>query len=147
MIVDHIRNLELYLGISEDIRLCLEYLKQTDFRKEEFAKKQLSPNIVAGYSEYTTKTKEERGWEAHDHCIDIQYVERGQEVLYYNNREHLDFVRKVEGKDKLVYAGEGNRMILESGYFAILFPEDTHISKVYDREPSQVHKVVFKISL
>jgi YhcH/YjgK/YiaL family protein len=147
MIVDNINNSSLYEGISPEIARCLSYIKNTGLDSMEPFRKDLDESITVSFSESDTKAFDEKSWEAHDHCIDIQYVVDGRESLAYANRLQLKFVEKAEGKDKLVYTGDGARLLLEKGFFAILFPEDAHKSKLHARGPQKVLKLVFKIKI
>ena len=78
MIYDKIDNLETYAGISEDIRIGLEFLRDA---KPDLANGvyQLNPRVKAIVSEYETKPQNENGFEAHRQYIDIQYTLKGQE--------------------------------------------------------------------
>lgn len=80
MIYDKIDNLKLYAGISEDIRLGLEWLRDVnpDIEKGEY---ELSPRVKAIVFEYTTKEVNENGYEAHRDYIDIQYLISGSERI------------------------------------------------------------------
>jgi YhcH/YjgK/YiaL family protein len=147
MIVDKISNAVLYEGISSEIAKCFSYIKNADFDSMTPFRKDLNEKITVVFSENNTKAFDEKSWEAHDHCIDLQYVAEGCESLAYANRSQLKFVEKTEGKDKLVYTGDGARILLEKGFFVILFPEDGHKSKLHAGGPQKVQKLVFKIKI
>ena len=62
MIYDKIDNLEIYAGISEDIRLGLEWLRDVNPEIEKGVY-ELSPRVKAIVSEYITKEVNENGYE------------------------------------------------------------------------------------
>lgn len=64
MIYDKIDNLETYIGLSEGIRLGLEWLRDVN-PAIEIGVYELSPKVRAIVSEYTTKEVNEYGYEAH----------------------------------------------------------------------------------
>lgn len=68
--------MELYAGISKDLRLGLEYLKNV-LPDVELGVHELSPRVKAIVSEYTTKEENANGYEAHRKFIDIQYLLKG----------------------------------------------------------------------
>lgn len=147
MIIDRIENAHLYQGISPEVSACLEYLALKQYPLEVTPRFQVTERSSFNVSRYVTKPLEERAWEAHDHCIDLQFVIRGRETISYANRQQMEYCGKTEGKDHLCYEGEGAVLPLEEGYFCILFPEDVHRTKTMAEEPCEVVKGVFKIKL
>lgn len=147
MIIDKLENIGLYENLNPQIQAFFEYASAFDYHGKENFKEKLSKMLSISFSKYTTKAFDEKGWEAHDHCIDIQLVLAGTETLAYANREQLNFVEKAEGKDKLVYTGDGSRFKLGEGYFAIIFPQDGHKTKLNYGEESEVIKLIGKVSI
>ena len=94
MVYDKIDNLEVYAGISEDIRIGLEYLHNIK-SDVEIGVHELSPRVKAIVSEYTTKLENEYGYEAHRKFIDIQYLISGKEKVccmpleYQKRQKHM----------------------------------------------------------
>ena len=80
MIYDKIDNLEIYAGMSEDIRVGLEYLRDVS-PDVEIGVYEITPRVKAIVSEYTTKEINENGYEAHREYIDIQYLISGEEMV------------------------------------------------------------------
>lgn len=88
MVYDKIDNLEIYAGISDDIRTGLEWLRDVNpaIKKGVY---ELSPRVKAIVSEYTTKLDNEYGYEAHRQFIDIQYLISGKEKVCFLPLEYL----------------------------------------------------------
>lgn len=150
MIYDKIDNLRIYAGISEDIRLGLEWLRDVnpDIEKGVY---ELSPRVKAIVSEYTTKEVNENGYEAHRDYIDIQYLISGQEKICCLPLEYLKET-KAYNKDidaafyEEVYV-QTQEMAIGNGYFAIFFPQDGHMPGLCVDISKMVRKVVIKVKL
>jgi YhcH/YjgK/YiaL family protein len=148
MIYDKIDNQEIYAGIAEDIRLGLEWLRDVnpDIEKGLY---ELSPQIKAIVSEYTTKEMNENGYEAHRDYIDIQYLLRGREKICCLPLEYLKQTKVYTKEIDAAFYEESDthpqEMIIGNGYFAILYPQDGHMPCLCLNEPMIVKKVVIKV--
>lgn len=150
MIYDKIDNLGIYAGISEDIRLGLEWLRDVnpDIEKGVY---ELSSRVKAIVSEYTTKEVNENGYEAHRDYIDIQYLLKGNEVIC---SLPLDYLKEIKAynpeNDASFYVESGENpqeLLLGNGYFAILFPQDGHMPCLCAEDTQNVKKVVVKVKI
>jgi YhcH/YjgK/YiaL family protein len=87
-------------------------------------------NVYALVMQYTPAEKETPRFETHDRYIDIQCMLRGSEYQWYLPRSELrDATQYNEEKDFTLYSfsGEGSRLMLNPGDFAVYFPEDGHL--------------------
>ncbi len=150
MIYDKINNIETYAGISEDIRVGLEYLREV---KMDIAvgSYQINPRVKAIVSEYETKIVNEFGYEAHRDNIDIQYLISGKEMI---NSLPLEYLKETKPYNKEIDAAfyeevevKPQELLLGHGYFAILFPQDGHMPQLCVSKPENVKKVVIKVKL
>lgn len=150
MIYDKINNIETYAGISEDIRVGLEYLREVklDIAVGSY---QINPRVKAIVSEYETKIVNEFGYEAHRDCIDIQYLISGKEII---NSLPLEYLKETKPYDKEKDAAfyeatniKPQELLLGNGYFAILFPQDGHMPQLCIDAPMPVKKVVLKVKV
>lgn len=150
MIYDNIDNLELYAGISEDIRIGLEYLHdlKPDIEKGVY---ELTPRVKAIVSEYSTKEENEYGYEAHRDYIDIQYLVSGSEEICCLPLEYLKETKPYNKEIDAAFYDEAEvkpqELLLGNGYFAVLFPQDGHMPQLCVDEPSLVKKVVVKVKI
>ncbi len=78
MIYDNIKNIETYKGVSPDIYAGLKFLAgaTADIAIGTYP---INEHVKAIVSEYPTVESFERGYEAHQHVIDIQYPIKGLE--------------------------------------------------------------------
>ncbi len=150
MIYDKIDNWNLYAGISEDLRLGLEYLMSVS-PDVELGVHELSPRVKAIVSEYTTKEENENGYEAHREWIDIQYLLKGSEKICCLPLEYLKETKAYDaGKDAAFYEETGiagQEMLVGNGYFAVFFPQDGHKPGLCAEECEAVKKVVVKVKI
>ncbi len=148
MIYDKIDNLEIYAGISEDIRLGLEWLRDVnpDIEKGVY---ELSPRVKAIVSEYTTKEVNENGYEAHREYIDIQYLLKGSEKICCLPLEYLKETKSYKAEIDAAFYDEKNvkpqEVVIGNGYFAVYFPQDGHMPCLNTYVLETVKKVVVKV--
>lgn len=148
MIYDKIDNQGIYAGISEDIRLGLEWLRDVnpDIEKGFY---ELSPRVKAIVSEYTTKEVNENGYEAHRDYIDIQYLISGKEKICCLPLEYLKETKAYNKDIDAAFYMEANvkrqEMIIGNGYFAIFFLQDGHMPCLSVDDTLEVRKIVIKV--
>lgn len=150
MIYDKIDNLEIYAGISEDIRLGLEWLRDVnpDIEKGVY---EISPRVKAIVSDYTTKEVNENGYEAHKEYIDIQYLLKGKEKICCLPLEYLKETKPYNKEIDAAFYDESSvksqELVIGNGYFAIFYPLDGHMPGLDILEPIDVKKVVVKVKI
>lgn len=150
MIYDNINNLGLYTGVSENIRIGLEYLRDLNPDIENGVY-ELSPRVKAIVSEYTTKEENEYGYEAHWEYVDIQYVISGTEKIcclplgYL--KEKKPYNKKLDAAFFVEKALKPQELLIGNGYFAIFFPQDGHKPLLCVGRPCPVKKVVVKVKI
>ncbi|MBO6523639.1 MAG: YhcH/YjgK/YiaL family protein [Balneolaceae bacterium] len=150
MIVDTIKNIDLYKGLSEDVYTGLEYIRDVnpDIALGEY---QVSENVKAIVSEYETIENFERGYEAHKHVIDIQYPLKGLERVKWSPIQDMEVnIPYDENKDRTFYKKphpQATYVDIGSGIFAIMFPEDGHGPQHFVNEPLLIKKLTMKIAI
>ena len=148
MIYDKIDNLEIYAGISEDIRLGLEWLRDVnpDIDKGVY---EISPRVKAIVSEYTTKEANENGYEAHRVYIDIQFLLKGSEKICCLPLEYLKETKHYNAEIDASFYEESvvkpQEMLIGNGFFAVFFPQEGHMPGLRDGNCKDVKKIVIKI--
>ena len=148
MIYDKIDNLEIYSGISENIRLGLEWLRDVnpDIAKGVY---ELSPRVKAIVSEYTTKMINENGYEAHREYIDIQYLLKGSEKICCLPLEFLKETKAYKAEIDVAFYEEAGvkpqEMLIGNGYFAVFWLHDGHMPCLCVDVQKEVKKIVVKI--
>lgn len=150
MIYDKIDNLENYAGISEDMRMGLEWLRDVSPSIEKGVY-MISPRVKAIVSEYTTKELNENGYEAHRDWIDIQYLIKGEERVRCLPLEFLTesqpYNESIDASFYIEHGIKGHDLVIGSGYFAVLFPQDGHMPGLMIGCPEKVKKAVVKVAI
>lgn len=149
MIYDKIDHIETYKGLSEDLYLGLEFLKNATPDLENGVH-ELNPRVKAIVSEYETKEVNENGFEAHKKFIDIQYVLQGAEKVCCLPLDQLqERIPYKEENDAAFYTSNGKpiEMVIGDGSFAVFFPQDGHMPCLCMEEPTIVKKVVIKVKI
>jgi len=93
-----------------------------------------------------------RSPEAHQKFVDIQFMFKGTERIGFL-RKHDKLVVKeedIDTRDLILYeneVGEESFVALQSGDFAVFFPEDVHRPLCVNHEKMMVRKVVVKVAV
>ena len=147
MIYDKITNIGEY-NICESVKNFIHGLS-IDI---ETGKKIISPDTYANIEEYTTKLRENCRLEAHKKYTDIQILLEGPEELAFTNIDGLKISEDYNAERDIMFFECPdrvlNKVVLKSGYFALLTPDEAHQPQVaYNNQPSRVKKVVIKLSV
>jgi YhcH/YjgK/YiaL family protein len=149
MIFDQLKNACLYFSLSERMKKALEYLGTTNFSTMEPGKIEIDgDDIFAIVQHYDTKPITSGKWESHKKYIDIQYIVSGKEKIGYSHSNKTIVTQPYHAEKDVQYLkGEGNFLIVEAGYFAILFPSDVHMPGIAINLSTPVTKVVIKVKV
>jgi YhcH/YjgK/YiaL family protein len=150
MIVDQLKNIELYKGISSDIYAGLQFLRNVT-PDIDLGVYPVNENVKAIVSEYETIACFERGYEAHKHVIDIQYPICGIERVKWSPVENMEInIPYDEDKDRIFYKNpsqQGTHVDIGNSVFAVMFPEDGHSPQHYVEKPELIKKITVKVSI
>jgi len=150
MILDQLKNIDIYKGISPDIYAGLQFLQQAmpDIEPGTYI---INGNTKAIVSEYETIADFSRGYEAHKHVIDIQYPVRGLERVKWSPINGMNVnIPYDEAKDRTFYkdpSPHGTHVDIGEGIFAIMFPDDGHGPQHYIDKPETIKKITVKIAI
>ena len=113
----------------------------------ENGKYELGDTCYASVSEYETKKDEEIVYEAHEQYIDVQYLISGREIVWLTSKENSACIREYDkvGDYALYKSVRAEPIILPSGFFLVLQPNDLHSPGHARAEAQKVKKIVFKI--
>ena len=137
--------------VSERLQKALAYVAATDFSKVENAEYEIDGrNVFARVNTYDTELKADRRPEKHNDYIDVQFVARGEEAIWYTPLTDacVETENKAEKEDVIFYADpqEKNCAVLNSGDFAIFFPWELHRPNCsVEKTASNVQKIVVKV--
>lgn len=150
MVVDTLKNIELYKGLSLDIYAGLQFLANAK-SEIELGIYPINNNAKAIVSSYATLDEFERGYESHKNVIDIQYPIIGLERVKWSPIENMNInIPYDEAKDRTFYKDpsvQGTHVDIGNGIFAIMFPEDGHGPQHKVGEKKVIKKITIKISI
>ena len=146
MILDQLEHADWYAG-SENLKKGFAFLKNTDLASLEIGKYEIDgKNVFALVSEYDSKKPEDCRPEAHQLYADIQYIVSGREAIGYATLAgQPETVSYNQEKDIAFFESETTPVVLESGTFAIFYPQDVHRPCMQIDGPEKVKKVVIKV--
>ena len=84
MIVDTLKNLNCYRGISQRLDKAFDFLQKTNLNELPEGRHDIEGDAVyALVQSYTTMNPAKVDFEAHRKYIDIQYLREGSEIIYW----------------------------------------------------------------
>jgi len=150
MILDTLVNIELYKSLSRNLYEGLSFLKSASV-DISIGVYDINPDVSAIVSEYPTVAEFERGYEAHQHVIDIQYPIIGLERVKWSPLGEMKInIPYDEQKDRTFYNSPsllGTEVIIGSGVFAIMFPNDAHSPQHFVGKPELIKKITVKVKI
>ena len=151
MIVDKIENIATYAGLSRGIVKALELLRDGNLAQKVDGRYEVDgKDLFYMVSSYTSKPVEECKFETHEKYIDVQALLAGQESMGYSPVTDLTLQAPYDSsKDIAFYGNPGNytKIALAAGMFCVFYPNDGHMPGGRLNGPSDVRKVVIKVSI
>tara|TARA_B110000003_G_C16578044_1_gene506952 strand:- start:339 stop:791 length:453 start_codon:yes stop_codon:yes gene_type:complete len=150
MVVDTLKNIEQYKGLSTDIYAGLEFLANAN-SDIELGFYIINNNVKAIVSSYETVDKFERGYESHKNVIDIQYPIIGLERVKWSPIENMNVnIPYDESKDRTFFKNpskQGTHVDIGNGIFAIMYPKDGHGPQHKVGKKEVIKKITIKVSI
>ncbi len=150
MILDILNNAKMYESLHPGFAKAFAFLRAAQDGLPEVGRYEIDGDkVFALVQKYDTVPAEEAKWEAHKKYIDIQFVYDGSEIIGWDTISNLpEGETFIEEKDSYRYhAPSATPLILHSGMFAILYPQDLHRPKELFETASPVVKIVVKVLL
>lgn len=151
MILDTLPQWRQYHAISPRFEKAFTFLQQVTDQTQVGRHEIAGEEVFAFVQQHSTKPVQERQYESHRKYIDVQFIQRGREVIYWAPLPLLTNVTMPfdPEKDAVLYdlIPEGVPLPVRAGEFAILFPEDGHIPSCVWDQPAEVLKVVVKVQV
>jgi len=147
MILDKIENTKLYFGISDRIKIALQYISKTNFSElENGVHSIIEGEIFAIVNRYGTIDAKLEKPEVHRKYIDVQYVYEGNELIGYATKKDQPIFKKYNtNEDFELLDAEIDLIKFNKGMFAILFPDDLHAPGIHVYKPENITKIVVKV--
>ena len=150
MVVDTLKNIEIYKGLSPDIYAGLKFLAEAK-PEIELGVYPINNNVKAIVSSYKTVDVFERGYESHKHVIDIQYPIIGLERVKWSPIESMNVnISYDKLRDRTFFkdpSKQATHVDIGNGVFAIMFPEDGHGPQHKVGKKAVIKKITIKVSI
>ncbi len=150
MILDKIENLGLYPDLGPDLNQGFEFIRDKSVYDLADGRYPLaSQENYAMIQTYTTEKASRRQFEAHRKYVDIQFVFKGDETLFWMPSDRApQKATYSEEDDALLFDAKGGAPLpLSAGYFVVLFPQDAHKPGCIGDQKTAVRKIVVKIKV
>lgn len=147
MVVDHFSNRETYYVFGERFRKAFKFLEANDIREMELGRHNIDGDeVFILVQEYTSKTIDNCGLEAHKKYADVHYVAEGFEHLGYAHISRCtETIPYNPGPDASFYEKECQYVLLQQGDIAIVFPQDVHMPQKRALVGTKVRKACIKV--
>ncbi len=107
--------------------------------------------LVARVHSGQTRPESECALESHRAYVDVHVVLEGRETIALWPTEQLVVRAPYSAMQDVTFydppSEAGHRLTLSPGFFAVLFPQDAHMTQVMDHRPVAIKKLVMKISV
>ena len=147
MILDVLENAHRYQALNKGFAQAIEFLLRPELKKLPVGTYAIDgERVYAMVSKDFGLKKEDALLETHEKYIDIQLVLAGTDDIGWKPKS---LCKQPSGEydqesDLQFFADKPNTWLsIESGEFAIFFPEDAHMPLI---SSGQIHKVVVKIA-
>ena len=128
---------------------ALEVLKINDFSTVNTGDYEIDgKHMFMRILNLTTKNLSEALPETHERYIDLQFLIKGREKIYFSLKKPENIVECDTKKDNTFYDKLDGKSMLEmkEGDFAVFFSGEAHMSDISVGEPCQIKKCIVKIS-
>lgn len=149
MIVDDIKNIQKYSNLNIPMNKIVEFIEY--YNKAHLEDRRydiLGDDLFAIVQSYKTIAHDEGKWESHKDYMDLQYIDRGTEVMYWALADELVVTEDhTPERDILFYEKAPHKasVLLEKGMFVLLLTHDAHMPCCEFDKQEKVRKIVFKI--
>lgn len=150
MIVDSLKNYKLYSGIHQDwekaFLAVLHYLSEPIPKSDRISVNR--DGIEMLILKYKTKAFAERKYEIHKKNIDIQFLVKGKETIYFAKSEGLETVEPYSEAEDKVYLADSpcpSPLNLVTDDFAVFMPGEAHKTQCVWDDSLDTLKIIVKL--
>lgn len=150
MIYGNAKTLSTFHPLPAVLQRAIDYLRETDFEKLDFAVYQPDEQFSVQVIDVTTKEKDDTQAEVHRKNLDIHYSISGREAIYCRvaPTDHKVTTDKFDERDIGFYdtMDAEVEIPLSSGDFVVFFPGEIHRPACKKGQISAIKKIVVKIN-
>jgi biofilm protein TabA len=150
MIIDHLNNINLYKGLSDDIYLGLDFLQNVN-SNIGLGTYNINNRVKAIIESYNTELNKEQEFESHKHVVDIQCPVIGVERVFWSPVTDMNIkIPYDKFKDKTIFINSNknfSHVDIGNRIFAIMFENDGHSPQHCVDLPQTIKKITIKVSI
>ncbi len=139
------------INLQERVKQAISHISRLNHKELKVGKYEVSDNFYYIVKELETQPREQCIFESHRKYIDIQWVIEGQMAFETADVSTLKIEKEYDSeKDVALWQKQENLMqtILSSGSYAVLYPNNAHISAlVVNNQPQKIKLIVGKIKI
>lgn len=150
MILDTLDRMGRYAALNPRFAAAFTFLRQLGLAPSIGRHEIDGESAYALVQQYETRPVAGVHLEAHRRYVDVQYIVRGSEAIFWASIDGLTVTMPHDPeKDVALFAASANMIPvpIRAGQCAILFPEDAHAPCCTWGEPAEVLKVVVKVAV
>ncbi len=147
MVIGSLKDCDKYASLHPDFAEVFEFLKTLTAESAEEKTVLRENDVWVKPGTAVDKNTAAKNFEVHRNFIDVQYIIDGEEEFGYSDISKLSVCDEYNPeKDVEFLIGDVSTLVLKSGDFCILFPEDGHIPTKKCLTPT-VKRAVAKVRL
>ncbi|MDD3570855.1 MAG: YhcH/YjgK/YiaL family protein [Lachnospiraceae bacterium] len=153
MIITDLDNVDFYSSIlGKNAEKAIKALKETPFLSLNEGRYDVDGDeVYFMVNKYNTKSPDVAQFETHKKYVDIQYMVKGNEIIYCDLACHMEICGEYNlEKDKQRYVNAPGTIVIRMhpGNMVLLFPEDAHkVGCMIGNNSHPVFKVVLKVKI
>lgn len=148
MIIDKTKRIATYYSLMPEFREAVEFalsLSEKPVGRYEYDGLPRG-RVYVLVQEGMTQPFENGKVEAHRNYLDVQFLLKGKEAVYYRDVEGMkESIPYDEAKDIVFYEAGGQPACIEEGMFYVVFPHDGHMPCRDLNGTQNYRKLVLKI--
>lgn len=150
MIVDMLTNLDQYRPLDERLAFVRSYIHSGQYRElAPLTPTQVAPGVSAIILLYDTVPDDEKHFEYHKHCIDVQYLIEGEERILFSQdpSPRVASQYNAEKDMALADADEACAIPMVPGRVVLFLPEELHKPGCVAMASAPCRKLVLKLQV
>lgn len=155
-IISTIKDLQRHFSNSKSFLKALAFLEQLDAQRFSVCKGNESckipiwdDKVFAMLQQYESRPLEQAKPEAHRKYIDLQYVYKGRELVYWNNMETCKSITDYDEEKDIQWLSmsDFSQVLLYAPLVALFYPNDVHAPCLQYQGKAQIWKCVVKVAM
>ncbi|OON86651.1 hypothetical protein BXO88_06555 [Oribacterium sp. C9] len=151
MIVDHIKNIERYRGIDDNVLKALSYIKEfaSDTSRKDGKYELVPGEIILHVITKETHDRSDARMEIHKNFMDIHYIIKGAESCYVSELPSMEEIDYSEETDNGFWdCQDTGRIQIKEGEFYSVWPLEPHcpLCNAGD-EKRLIRKIIAKVKV